>query len=60
MLPRMLTGLYLLEMPLQNNTFFTLRMMTMQHFYTGKILGFSFCQVSDEVEVSLRFVGALF
>lgn len=40
MSPRMLTGLYLLEMLLQNNTFFILRMMTMQHFYTGEILGF--------------------
>jgi len=38
----MLTGLYLLEILLQNNIFFTLRMMTMQHFYTSKILGFSF------------------
>lgn len=30
-------------MLLQTNTFFTLRMMTMQHFYTGKNFGFSFC-----------------
>lgn len=36
MSPTMLTGLFLLEMLLQNNTVFILRMMTMQLFYTGK------------------------